>query len=75
MKKLEPLKLWFIAIVLIAFFGARPIVSNAQNEDADVSAPLVTNTIPDDGANGVTLNQAIAVTFSQAMSAPSMDRA
>jgi len=38
-----------------------------------VSAPLVTNTSPDDGAIGVTLNQAIAVTFSQQMSAPSMD--
>jgi hypothetical protein len=73
MKKLEPLKLWFIAIMLIAFFGSRPIVSNAQNQDADVSAPMVTNTSPDDGAIGVTLNQAIAVTFSQQMSAPSMD--
>jgi hypothetical protein len=73
MKKLEPLKFWFIAIMLIAFFGSRPIVSNAQNQDADVSAPMVTNTSPDDGAIGVTLNQAIAVTFSQQMSAPSMD--
>jgi hypothetical protein len=56
MKKLEPLKLWFIAIMLIAFFGARPIASNAQNDIADVSAPLVTNTSPDDGTLGVTLN-------------------
>jgi len=73
MKKLEPLKLWFIAIMLIAFFGARPIASNAQNDIADVSAPLVTNTSPDDGTLGVTLNQAIAVTFSQEMSGLSMD--
>ena len=34
---------------------------------------MVTDTSPGDGAVGVTLNQAIAVTFSQAMSAPSMD--
>lgn len=73
MKKLGPLKLWFIAIMLIAFCGVRPIVSNAQNENGDVSTPLVTNTSPDNGAVGVTLNQAIAVTFSQQMSAPSTE--
>ncbi len=73
MKKLEPLKLWFIAIMLIALFGARPIVSNAQSQDADVSAPMVSATSPENGAIAVTLNQAIAVTFSQQMSVPSMD--
>jgi hypothetical protein len=73
MKKLEPLKLWFIALMLIAFIGARPIVSNAQNQDTDVSAPMVSATSPENGAIAVTLNQAIAVTFSQEMSAPSMD--
>jgi hypothetical protein len=73
MKKLEPLKLWFIALMLIAFFGARPIVSNAQTQDGEVSAPMVSATSPENGAIAVTLNQAIAVTFSQEMSAPSMD--
>jgi hypothetical protein len=73
MKKLEPLKLWFIALMLIAFFGARPIPSNAQSLDADVSAPMVSATSPENGAIAVGLNQAIAVTFSQEMSAPSMD--
>jgi ice-binding like protein/Big-like domain-containing protein len=73
MKKLEPLKLWFFALMLIAFFGARPIVSNAQTQDGDVSAPMVSATSPENGAIAVTLNQAIAVTFSQEMSGPSMD--
>jgi hypothetical protein len=73
MKKLEPLKLWFMVLMLIALVGARPTVSDAQNQDVGGPAPMVTNTSPENGGSGVTVNQAIAVTFSQQMSAPSMD--
>ena len=73
MKKLKPIKMWFIALMLIAFFGAQPIASNAQSQNADVSAPMVSATTPENGAIAVNLNQAIAVTFSQEMSAPSID--
>jgi hypothetical protein len=72
MKKQEPLKRWFIAIVLIAFVAVSAVVSKAQIEGPASVAPVVTATYPADGATVVALNQAIAVTFSQQMSAPSM---
>jgi hypothetical protein len=72
MKKQEPLKLWFIAIILIAFMSTWAIVSSSQNEAPSSVVPMVTATSPVDGATGVTLNQPLSVTFSQLMSAPSM---
>ena len=66
MKKQEPLKLWFVAIILIAFMSTWAIVSNSQNEAPSSIVPTVTATSPVDGATGVTLNQALSVTFSQA---------
>ena len=72
MIKQEPLKLWFVAIILIAFMSTWAIVSNSQNEAPSSVVPMVTATSPVDGATGVTINQPISVSFSQAMSAPSM---
>jgi hypothetical protein len=72
MIKQEPLKLWFIAIILIAFMSTWAIVSNSQNEAPSSVVPMVTATSPVDGATGVTINQPISVTFSQLMSVPSM---
>ena len=72
MTKQEPLKLWFIAIILIAFMSTWAIVSNSQNEQPSSIGPTVTATTPADGATAVALNQGVSVTFSQAMSVPSM---
>ena len=72
MKKQESLKWWFIAIVLIAFVAVSAVVSKAQIEGPVSVAPIVTATYPADGATVVSLNQAIAVTFSQPMSAASI---
>jgi hypothetical protein len=72
MKKQEPLKLWFVAIILIAFMSTWAIISNSQNEAPSSIVPTVTATSPVDGATGVTLNQPLSVTFSQLMSVPSM---
>src|ERR1700757_2685284 len=72
MTKQEPPKLWFIAIILIAFMSTWAIVSNSQNEQPSSIGPTVTATTPADGATAVTLNQGVPVTFSQAMSVPSM---
>ena len=72
MTKQEPLKLWFIAIILIAFMSTWAIVSNSQNEQPGSIGPAVTATTPADGATAVALNQGVSVTFSQAMSVPSM---
>jgi Ice-binding-like/Bacterial Ig-like domain len=72
MIKQEPLRLWFIAMILIAFMSTWAIVSSSQIEAPSSSVPMVTATSPTDGATAVTLNQPISVTLSQAMSAPSM---
>ncbi len=72
MKKQEPLKLWFIAIILIAFMSTWAIVSHSQFETPGSIVPSVTATSPADGLTGVTLNQPITVTFSQQMSVPSI---
>jgi hypothetical protein len=72
MKKQEPLKLWFIAILLIAFVAAWAVASNSQDEGPVSFVPTVTATNPADGVTGVNLNQAIAVTFSQRMSPASI---
>src|SRR5437879_11782660 len=72
MIKQEPLKLWFIAIILTAFMSTWAIVGNSQNEVPSSIVPTVTATSPTDRATAVTLNQPLSVTFSQAMSAPSM---
>jgi hypothetical protein len=73
MKKQKPLKLWFAAITLSAFVVLSAIVSHAQGENALIAlAPTVTATDPVNGATAVNLNQAVAVTFSQPMFAPSV---
>src|SRR6266404_1317176 len=69
---IKQLKLWLIAIVLIAFMSTWAIVSNSQNEAPSSVVPMVTATSPIDNATAVTLNQPLSVTFSQAMSAPSL---
>jgi hypothetical protein len=72
MKKQEELRLWIVAVILIAFATAWAVVGNSQNEGPDSLAPRVTATSPAPGATGVTLNQPITVTFSQQMSPASM---
>lgn len=72
MRKQEPLKLWFIAITLIAFVAVSAAVSNSQNEGPASFVPTVTATNPADGATGVAVNQKITVTFSQRMSPASL---
>jgi hypothetical protein len=73
MMKQEPLRVWFIAIILVAFMSAWAVVSRSQNEAPGSIVPTVTATNPADNAIGVALNQPVAVTFSQEMSAPSLD--
>ena len=73
MTKQEPLKLWFIAIILVAFMSTWAIVSNSQNEGPGSVMPTVSATSPLDGATAVTLNQPITATFSQQMSIPSIN--
>ena len=72
MTKQEPLKLWFIAIILVAFVSVWAVAGRSQNESADSIVPTVTATEPADNATAVALNQPITVTFSQQMSAPSI---
>lgn len=72
MKKHEPRRLWFVAIVLVALVAGWAVVSNSQSTTLDSLGPTVTATNPTDGATGVAVNQGIAVTFSQQMSAASM---
>lgn len=72
MNKQEPLRLWFVAIVLIALLAASPLVSSAQNPGPASVVPTVSATNPAAGATGVTLNQAILVTFSQQMNPATM---
>lgn len=59
-------------MILIAFIAAWTVVSASQTEGPDSFVPKVTATSPVDGATAVTLNQGIAITFSQRMSVPSM---
>ncbi len=73
MNRIELRKMWFIALMTMIFLSALPIVSNAQYQRAVAASPMVAATSPDAGATAVTLNQAIAVTFSQEMSGPSME--
>jgi hypothetical protein len=73
MMKQEPRRVWLIAIILVAFMSAWAVVSRSQNEAPGSIVPTVTATNPADNAIGVALNQPVAVTFSQEMSAPSLD--
>ena len=73
MMKQEPRRVWFIAIILVAFMSAWAVVSRSQNEAPGSIVPTVTATNPADNAIGVAVNQPVAVTFSQEMSAPSLD--
>jgi hypothetical protein len=72
MKKQESPRLGSIAAALVAFVAAWAVVGNSQSEALASFAPTVTATSPADGATGVTVNQKIAVTFSQQMSPVSM---
>src|ERR1700680_1140630 len=72
MKQQEPLRGGVLAIVMIAFAVLSAVVSKAQIEGPVSVAPIVTATYPADGATVVSLNQAIAVTFSQPMLAASI---
>ena len=72
MTKQEPLKLWFIAIILVAFVSVWAVAGRSQNESPNSVVPTVTATSPADNATAVSLNQPITVTFSQQMSAPSI---
>jgi hypothetical protein len=72
MNKHGPSRLWFIAIILIAFAAAWTVVSNSQIEGPGSLTPTVTATSPADGATGVNLNQPVTVTFSQQMSPASV---
>ena len=72
MKKQEPPRLWFIAIILIAFAAAWTVVSHSQIEGPGSMTPRVTAMTPADGTTGVTLNQPVTVTFSQQMSPASI---
>ena len=74
MMKQEPLRVWFIAIILVAFMSAWAAVSRSQqNGGPGPIEPTVTATNPADNAIGVAVNQPVAVTFSQEMSVPSLD--
>lgn len=70
--KQEPLRFGFIAIILVAFMSAWAVVSGSQNGGPGSIVPKVTATNPADNAIGVAVNQPVAVTFSQQMSAPSL---
>ena len=74
MMKQEPLRVWFIAIILVAFMSAWAVVSRSQqNGGPGPIVPTVTATNPADNAIGVAVNQPVAVTFSQEMSALSLN--
>jgi Ice-binding-like/Bacterial Ig-like domain len=73
MNRIEPRKLWFIALMTMIFLSASPIVSNAQYQDVDAAASIVAATSPGTDATAVTLNQPITATFSQDMSGPSTE--
>ncbi len=72
MKKAEPLKLWFIAMILIALVSGSSTIGLAQSDEPISSSPTVTATDPAAGADMVNLNQAVAVTFSRQISAASI---
>jgi len=72
MKQPVPLKLWLIAMILIALISGTRSISSAQSDGALSSWPTVTATNPADGATVVNLNQAITVTFSAQISPASI---
>ena len=67
--------MWFIAIFLVACMSAWAVVSRSQTQNGGANSivPTVTATNPADNAIGVAVNQPVAVTFSQQMSASSLD--